>query len=703
MHDLSVRVYDTDLNRLKDISNFISLQYTERAEDIGEFELHTATALPCLVQGNYIRIGRDNAMSGVIEYVYDNTDGLNPEESPDYCVKGYSLLSLISRRVTVPEADGDGYTHYNKVAAEDVLYDLVDKHVINPTDSKRKMAVFSAGTNQHRGDTVTLDTRYDNVVKELNTVCSQSGLSVRVSLDPVNKTLVYEVYQGTDRTQKPNRYLFSKKFDRLSKRTFEVSSLGTSNMAYVLGEGDGADRKTVKVNADASGLDRRELYVDARDISNEKDDDDSYNAEDSLTARGNEKLDEVKETSAYDFQAKPDEYGVKFFLGDTCVFKDEDTGTTQTGKLTEAAHVWEDGHSVTLTIGHQTTNVLSAVTSAASDAKVERSGISEEFKTVKADLVEANKVIAQKVDTTDFDAVTVKVAGADGTQTLINGGKIQTTSLAAICAVLGTIKSGLLQSPAYVADDTGMCIDLDHATIDSKYFKIASDGTVTIRAALFAEDITNGKLSGEQIEAGAITADSAIIADGAITNTKIADATIDSAKIKSLSGDLIQTGTIDGNLAIFKNMRADSITVGKINGYQIEDASIAGNLIADGAITEDKVADGTITADKTDIEKLSDITNGNLGTCTAGVIQSPNGNLKIDLNDEEAISVTSSEKNTTLKIDADGTRVVSNQTGAVVAQFTQDGTETNVLTANQAAIGGLLIERIGSEVWLSAS
>ena len=124
------------------------------------------------------------------------------------------------------------------------------------------------------------------------------------------------------------------------------------------------------------------------------------------------------------------------------------------------------------------------------------------------------------------------------------------------------------------------------------------------------------------------------------------------------------------------------------------------NLMID-SVDVDKIADGAITAEKTYIKELSEITDGNLGVCTAGVIQSPDGNLKIDLNDEKAISVTSSEKNTTLKIDADGTRVVSNQTGKVVAQFTESGTETNVLTSNKAVMAGMLVERVGSAVWIS--
>lgn len=380
MNTLDIRVYDANINLLKEISDVISCQYTERSDNIGEFEIHTASAMDCLTKGNYIRIGSDATLSGVIEYVYDNTDNFNPDEAADYCVKGYSLLSIPARRITVPPSGGDGYTHYKNVSPETILYDLMDKQVINPEDTNRAISLFTSETDQARGTAITLDTRYENVVDVMQKVCAQSGLAICTSLDAVNKQIVFEVYQGVDRTTAPNRYLFSSELERINKRTFETSAMGTSNMAYTLGEGDGADRRLVKVGDGLTGLNRRELYVDARDISDENADDTSYDVVESLTARGNEKLEDAKETSAYEFSAITEDYGVKFNLGDYCVFRDDRTGSTQEGYLNEVLHVWEDGaHQITATLGKTTTNILSAIKSISSDSKIERAGLSEKF------------------------------------------------------------------------------------------------------------------------------------------------------------------------------------------------------------------------------------------------------------------------------------------------------------------------------------
>ena len=75
--------------------------------------------------------------------------------------------------------------------------------------------------------------------------------------------------------------------------------------------------------------------------------------------------------------------------------------------------------------------------------------------------------------------------------------------------------------------------------------------------------------------------------------------------------------------------------------------------------------------------------------------------MKIDLSDEKNIKVTSATKNTTLYIDADGTRVVSNRTGEIVAQFTEDGTLTNTINAEVGLIANLRIEERGTETWIS--
>lgn len=112
----------------------------------------------------------------------------------------------------------------------------------------------------------------------------------------------------------------------------------------------------------ASGLDRRELYVDARDLQSDADPEHPLTEEEYvalLTTRGREKLAEnqlVKSFSAVVRTLDPTYvYGVDFFLGDTITVTDERLGVT-IDAVVEAVErsVSRNGETMTLTLGYST-------------------------------------------------------------------------------------------------------------------------------------------------------------------------------------------------------------------------------------------------------------------------------------------------------------------------------------------------------------
>lgn len=105
------------------------------------------------------------------------------------------------------------------------------------------------------------------------------------------------------------------------------------------------------------------------------------------------------------------------------------------------------------------------------------------------------KVTFNSFDTTlqnKFDAADVSKIYVSGTTT-IDGGKIATgtitadainvNSLSAISANLGTVTAGIIQSKNYVANTSGMKLSLADGVWDSKNFKVAANGTVSISGA----------------------------------------------------------------------------------------------------------------------------------------------------------------------------------------------------------------------------
>ena len=101
---------------------------------------------------------------------------------------------------------------------------------------------------------------------------------------------------------------------------YYYSKAACKNVTLVAGEGEGSDRRTLSVGT-ASGLERRELFTDARDISSTTQDGTLTTAEYNalLTARGNEKLAENTPAVAFEGEVETTklfQYGRDFYMGD---------------------------------------------------------------------------------------------------------------------------------------------------------------------------------------------------------------------------------------------------------------------------------------------------------------------------------------------------------------------------------------------------
>ena len=121
------------------------------------------------------------------------------------------------------------------------------------------------------GELVGFDTTYTaqtsggSVMDYLTTIASACDLGFRVRLDGKNtgKRLLFEVFRPT--ADPNNRY--STKWGNLQQAAWAFGDSDYANVAIVQGAGEGTNRATVTVGlTDLTSADRRELYVDARDV-----------------------------------------------------------------------------------------------------------------------------------------------------------------------------------------------------------------------------------------------------------------------------------------------------------------------------------------------------------------------------------------------------------------------------------------------------
>lgn len=104
---------------------------------------------------------------------------------------------------------------------------------------------------------------------------------------------------------------------------------------------------------------------------------------------------------------------------------------------------------------------------------------------ITSDKIVANAVTAAKIAS---KTITANQIAANS----ITAAELSVSTLSAISANLGTVTAGVLKSSNYVANSTGMMLNLATGTWDSKYFKISSTGGITSTSGKIAcWDITS--------------------------------------------------------------------------------------------------------------------------------------------------------------------------------------------------------------------
>lgn len=145
--------------------------------------------------------------------------------------------------------------------------------------------------------------------------------------------------------------IFSPKFENIINSNYIESKASLKTVTLVGGEGEGAGRRYTTVGG-GSGLNRRELFTDARDISSNVGSDDAltdaeYMAQ--LQQRGKEKLAENVSITSFEGETETTimfQYGKDFFNGDIVQIANEYGHETKARILEIVRSEDKDGYSV---------------------------------------------------------------------------------------------------------------------------------------------------------------------------------------------------------------------------------------------------------------------------------------------------------------------------------------------------------------------
>lgn len=149
------------------------------------------------------------------------------------------------------------------------------------------------------------------------------------------------------------------------------SDLNHKNTAYIAGQGEGVDRRVV-VLGQASGLARKELFVDARDVLEETDVEGEVPVPRPLNEiiadlinRGKQKLAELIQETFLEAQIMTHstfKYEKDWDLGDVVTVQYKDWGVTLDARITEVKEIYEaDGVQIEATFGNSRPTLISKI------------------------------------------------------------------------------------------------------------------------------------------------------------------------------------------------------------------------------------------------------------------------------------------------------------------------------------------------------
>ena len=327
---MEIRVYNAELYRIGQIENQISLIWTRKFFEAGNFEIHapiTPKNLELLTAGNIVSF-KGAKEAGVIEDIEKEESDIKNEIT----VKGRFLSSYTDRRII------RGTVNYDNAKIEEVMRELITNCVAIPLVELGELHGFTP--------TVSFQATYRNLQVVLTKIAKYGLIGYRFTPDFNEHKIIFDTMQGVDHSfaqSENNRVIFSEDYNNLTNAIYKYNDQAYKTKAIVGGQGDGAARVVVEVG-DGTGLGLREVFVDARDLSPE--DLTTAQYQEVLRQRGYEALQSAIAAESLECETAPNinfTYKTDYDLGDIVTVKKKSWGLYMNQRITEIQEVYEYG------------------------------------------------------------------------------------------------------------------------------------------------------------------------------------------------------------------------------------------------------------------------------------------------------------------------------------------------------------------------
>ena len=363
---VEIRGTDTDVIGIIDVAK--SVIWHSIYFGVGDFEIYTTLTpdgLDLLKIGHYVT-RPDNDDVGIIERInVVNSD----QDGVMIIASGRFAKSILDRRLiyNLSGTSNKATTLYGNV--ENEVREVVYNNAINCAfDSKRNIPVLTLGAVagiplrivDANGNAARKQVSYGGLLDYTDGVLAEYGIAAKCILGAGG--LQYVVYSGANRSiDNPDgnaAVIFSQEYDNLTESEYEYNSTPEKNAVLIGGEGEGVARFYSMIEGTQTGLQRREMWVDAASISKVYKDaadveqtysDAEYKA--MLDAQGKQQLTPLVASESFngtiDITNGNWVYGDDFALGDIVTVQDNNIGVYVNVRIREITEVQdENGYTV---------------------------------------------------------------------------------------------------------------------------------------------------------------------------------------------------------------------------------------------------------------------------------------------------------------------------------------------------------------------
>lgn len=337
---MDIFVLNTNFEKIGVIDTYISLIWTDRYDESGDFEVILSIdtlKLDAIKEDNYLTIDESEHIM-IIEDISITTD---VEDGKRLKITGRSMEQILDRRIIWNKTSftriyaNDSDTVGTPPNLQNGIKKILNENIISPEISARRIDnfIFEESTDPLITK-LTFEAQYrgESIYEVISSLCIENRLGFKITLNSENK-LVFKLYAGIDRTydQLENPHIiFSPSNDNLFNSSYRKSKLSFKNVTLVAGEEPETEEETQTtiVVGNELGINRREVFTDASSVSSKVDDttltDAQYKAH--LKQKGIDTLIENQEIEAFDGEVETAimyRYGEDFFMGDIVQLEDE--------------------------------------------------------------------------------------------------------------------------------------------------------------------------------------------------------------------------------------------------------------------------------------------------------------------------------------------------------------------------------------------